>query len=146
MRIIYIASFILAVLLSGNVAAQDWKARIQSSESREQLREFYKKFNKFGEIRESEIKTKDAEYFVISVAGTRVRQVFLWAYRRDGTKWILEEDYAGDIDEELVWNISNRRFERVRITTESVPSTEKAKEVEQAGAVQRYRSRFKAGR
>lgn len=127
MSITQISCFILVLLFGGRATAQDWKSRIQSSESREEIREYYKKFATFGEIHESEIKTKNTEYFVISVKGTKVRQVFLWAYRRDGSKWILAEDYAGRPNEELIWNISNERFERVSIGESNPNSKESEK-------------------
>ena len=85
---------ILLLPLSGALAAQDYKSRLQASPSLESVREFCAKFSRFGEVREGTYSSAKTRLFMCWTehAGTDVPG-FLFGYVERNGKWHLAIDH-----------------------------------------------------
>lgn len=110
---------LVAFFTASAVHREDWKARMQTSQSVEDIITFYSKFKEFGQPRQQHLNFDGQEHFAHWIEREDGQVQFFWLYQRVSKHWNLLVDHpqvASHFGAKIVWHLADGQFQMISST------------------------------
>jgi len=97
MRVFVLIIYFL--LFATSSVASDFKSRLSSSGDMQSIKQFYQKFDTFGEVKHMKFEAGENSFFSVSVASEKYEPYYLWIYKFDEELWRLVLDFPRTVND-----------------------------------------------
>ncbi len=111
-----LTAFLVAILLTVPLRAEDWKSRLAEAPSLDVIAEYYYKFKQFGTPYRRQVYINGQRYFALWIVGPKRTTEFFWLYHLANQNWQLIADHpAGSthLESKVVWNNDSNQFQMI---------------------------------
>ena len=111
-----LTAFLVAILLTASLRAEDWTARLADAPSIDVIAEYYYKFKQFGTPYRRQVTINGERYFAFWIVGPKRTTEFFWLYHLANQNWHLVADHpagSAHLESKVVWNNDSNQFQMI---------------------------------